>query len=216
MQEIIQWVLENLDYWVVFLFMAIESSFIPFSSEVIVPPAAWLAMTGDKMNIYLVVIVATLGADLGALINYWLARWLGRPVMYKFANSRFGHLCLLDEKKMATAEEYFRKHGSVSTLVGRLVPAVRQLISIPAGIAKMKLGPFLLYTTLGAGLWNSVLALIGCGIYWALPAIKTPAHVAEVAGRYSTEIGWTIFFVVAAAVVWMIYKKYGNKINIEE
>lgn len=173
-------------------------------------------MTGDKMNIYLVVIVATLGADLGALINYWLARWLGRPVMYKFANSRFGHLCLLDEKKMETAEEYFRKHGSVSTLVGRLVPAVRQLISIPAGIAKMKLGPFLLYTTLGAGLWNSVLALIGCGIYWALPAIKTPAHVAEVAGRYSTEIGWTIFFVVAAAVVWMIYKKYGNKINIEE
>ena len=80
----------------------------------------------------------------------------------------------------------------------------------------MKMGPFLLYTTLGAGLWNSVLAVIGCSISWALPDTKTPADVAEVAGRYSTEIGWTIFFVVAAAVVWMIYKKYGNKINIEE
>ena len=173
-------------------------------------------MTGDKMNIYLVVIIATLGADLGALVNYWLARWLGRPVMYKFANSRFGHLCLLDEKKMETAEEYFRKHGTISTLVGRLVPAVRQLISIPAGIAKMKLGPFLLFTTLGAGIWNTVLALIGCGIFWALPDIKTPADVKDVAERYSTEIGWTIFFIVAAVVVWMIYKQYGNKINIEE
>ena len=156
--ELIKWVLENLNYWVVTIFMTIESSFIPFPSEVIVPPAAWKAMTDDSMNIFLVVIFATIGADLGALINYYLARWLGRPIVYKFANSRFGHMCLIDEAKVHHAEEYFRKHGAASTFFGRLIPAVRQLISIPAGLAGMKLGPFLLYTTLGAGIWNTILA----------------------------------------------------------
>lgn len=107
--ELIKWVLENLNYWVVTIFMTIESSFIPFPSEVIVPPAAWKAMTDDSMNIFLVVIFATIGADLGALINYYLARWLGRPIVYKFANSRFGHMCLIDEAKVRHAEEYFRK-----------------------------------------------------------------------------------------------------------
>ena len=159
--ELIKWVLENLNYWVVTIFMTIESSFIPFPSEVIVPPAAWKAMTDDSMNIFLVVIFATIGADLGALINYYLARWLGRPIVYKFANSRFGHMCLIDEVKVHHAEEYFRKHGAASTFFGRLIPAVRQLISIPAGLAGMKLGPFLLYTTLGAGIWNTILALLG-------------------------------------------------------
>ena len=138
--ELIKWVLENLNYWVVTIFMTIESSFIPFPSEVIVPPAAWKAMTDDSMNIFLVVIFATIGADLGALINYYLARWLGRPIVYKFANSRFGHMCLIDEAKVRHAEEYFRKHGAASTFFGRLIPAVRQLISIPAGLAGMKLG----------------------------------------------------------------------------
>ena len=133
--ELIKWVLENLNYWVVTIFMTIESSFIPFPSEVIVPPAAWKAMTDDSMNIFLVVIFATIGADLGALINYYLARWLGRPIVYKFANSRFGHMCLIDEAKVRHAEEYFRKHGAASTFFGRLIPAVRQLISIPAGLA---------------------------------------------------------------------------------
>ena len=113
------------------------------------------------MNIYLVVLFATIGANIGALINYYLAKWLGRPIIYKFANSRFGHMCLIDEAKVQHAEEYFDKHGAVSTFVGRLIPAVRQLISIPAGLARMKLGTFLLYTTLGAGLWNSILAFIG-------------------------------------------------------
>ena len=138
--ELIKWVLENLNYWVVTIFMTIESSFIPFPSEVIVPPAAWKAMTDDSMNIFLVVLFATIGADLGALINYYLARWLGRPIVYKFANSRLGHMCLIDEEKVHHAEEYFRKHGAASTFFGRLIPAVRQLISIPAGLAGMKLG----------------------------------------------------------------------------
>ena len=141
--ELLKWVLENLNYWVVTIFMAIESSFIPFPSEAVVPPAAWKAMADDSMNIFLVVLFATIGADIGALVNYYLARWLGRPIIYKFANSRLGHMCLIDEEKIHHAEEYFRKHGTASTFFGRLIPAVRQLISIPAGLAGMKIGPFL-------------------------------------------------------------------------
>lgn len=157
--ELFRWVLENLNYWVVTLFMAIESSFVPFPSEVVVPPAAWKAMADDSLNIFLVVVFATVGADCGALINYYLAKWLGRPIVYRFADSRIGHLCLIDRAKVEHAEAYFREHGAASTFFGRLVPAVRQLISIPAGLAGMRIDKFLLYTTLGAGAWNSVLAL---------------------------------------------------------
>ena len=164
--ELIKWVLENLNYWVVTIFMTIESSFIPFPSEVY--SAAGCMESDDRWQYELsslFVIFATIGADLGALINYYLARWLGRPIVYKFANSRFGHMCLIDEAKVRHAEEYFRKHGAASTFFGRLIPAVRQLISIPAGLAGMKLGSFLLYTTLGAGIWNTILALLGYFIY---------------------------------------------------
>lgn len=203
--ELFKWVLENLDYWVVTLFMAIESSFIPFPSEVVVPPAAWLAMAEDSMNIVLVVVFATIGADLGALVNYFLARWLGRPIVYKFANSRFGHVCLIDEEKVRHAEEYFRKHGAASTFFGRLVPAVRQLISIPAGLSGMKLGPFLLYTTLGAGLWNVVLALIGYAIY-AMTDLKTTEDVYKLATEYSHQIGYALLGLAAFVVAFLVYK----------
>lgn len=203
--ELFKWVLENLDYWVVTLFMAIESSFIPFPSEVVVPPAAWLAMAEDSMNIVLVVVFATIGADLGALVNYFLARWLGRPIVYKFANSRFGHVCLIDEEKVCHAEEYFRKHGAASTFFGRLVPAVRQLISIPAGLSGMKLGPFLLYTTLGAGLWNVVLALIGYAIY-AMTDLKTTEDVYKLATEYSHQIGYVLLGLAAFVVAFLVYK----------
>ena len=203
--ELFKWVLENLDYWVVTLFMAIESSFIPFPSEVVVPPAAWLAMAEDSMNIVLVVVFATIGADLGALVNYFLARWLGRPLVYKFANSRFGHVCLIDEEKARHAEEYFRKHGAASTFFGRLVPAVRQLISIPAGLSGMKLGPFLLYTTLGAGLWNVVLALIGYAIY-AMTDLKTTEDVYKLATEYSHQIGYVLLGLAAFVVAFLVYK----------
>ncbi len=211
MEEIIRWVLENLNYWVVFIFMAIESSFIPFPSEVIVPPAAWISMHSDKMNFALVIIVATLGANVGALFNYYLAKWLGRPVIYRFANSRMGHLCLLSEEKIRYAEEYFRKHGAASTFFGRLVPAVRQLISIPAGLSGMKMGPFLLYTTLGAGAWNIVLGVIGYAIYKAFPDIQTPEQVAELAKTYSHEIGYAILAVVLVAIGFMVYKQWRKK-----
>ena len=157
----IAWCLENLNYWVIILLMAIESSFIPFPSEVVVPPAAYMAATTGNQNIYLIILSATIGACIGALVNYYLALYLGRPLIYRFVNSRFGHMCLLDQKKVEYAEQYFDKHGATGTFVGRLVPAVRQLISIPAGLARMNIARFLLYTTLGAGIWNAILAVMG-------------------------------------------------------
>lgn len=205
MDILIQWVLEHLSYWVIVIFMAIESSFIPFPSEVIVPPAAWLAAVSGDLNIFLVVLSATLGAVIGALVNYGLALWLGRPIVYAFANSRFGHVCLIDQEKVETAERFFDKHGAVSTFVGRLIPAVRQLISIPAGLARMGLTRFVLFTTLGAGIWNSVLAALGyyCSL---IPGLETKEAVVAKAGEYSHEIGYALFAVVAAIVAFLIYK----------
>lgn len=206
MQSLIDFVLFNLNYWWVFVFMTIESSFIPFPSEVVVPPAAFLSMTPDSpMNILLVVLVATLGADMGALINYYLAKWLGRPIVYKFADSRIGHMCLIDRAKVEHAEAYFREHGAASTFFGRLIPAVRQLISIPAGLAGMPLRSFLLYTTLGAGIWNSVLALLGYIIYRIYPASSTQ-QVADLAKGYSHEIGYVILALAIVVVGVLIYK----------
>lgn len=205
-QGITKWVLDNLSYWVIVLFMAIESSFIPFPSEVIVPPAAWLSATPDSdLNIFLVILSATLGAVIGALVNYALALWLGRPIVYAFANSRFGHMCLIDQEKVETAERFFDKHGAVSTFVGRLIPAVRQLISIPAGLARMGLSRFVLFTTLGAGIWNSVLAALG---YYCsrIPGLETKEQVVELAGKYSHEIGYALFAIVACIVGFLIYK----------
>ena len=206
MQPLIDFVLQNLNYWWVFVFMAVESSFIPFPSEVVVPPAAFLALMDDNpMNIFLVVVVATLGADVGALVNYYLARFLGRPIVYRFADSRLGHMCLIDRAKVEHAEEFFRHHGASSTFFGRLVPAVRQLISIPAGLAGMKLGKFLLYTTLGAAVWNSVLALLGYVIH-TQTSLHTTREVADLAAQYSHEIGYVILLLAVVAVGIIAWK----------
>lgn len=160
--EFFNWFVTHANYWFVFIFMVIESSFIPFPSELVVPPAAYLAMQPDStMNIYAVTIIATAGALVGALVNYYLALWVGRPIVYRFANSRVGHMLLIDEAKVDKAEKYFDDHGAISTFIGRLIPAVRQLISIPAGLARMHLGKFVIFTTLGALVWNSILALLG-------------------------------------------------------
>ena len=147
----IAWCLSHLNYWVITLLMAIESSFIPFPSEIVVPPAAYQAAHGDK-NVFLVIFFATLGALIGAVINYAIAYYLGRPIIYKFANSRIGHMCLIDEHKVHVAEKYFDDHGAVGTIIGRLIPAVRQLISIPAGLARMQFSKFMHYNFIRAGL----------------------------------------------------------------
>lgn len=201
----IQWCLDHLNYWTITLLMAIESSFIPFPSEVVVPPAAWKSASDPSLNVFLVVIVATLGADIGALVNYWLARWLGRPIIYKFANSRIGHLCLIDAPKVERAERYFSEHGAISTFVGRLIPAVRQLISIPAGLARMHVWRFLLYTTLGALTWNSILAAIGYYLS-TIPGIETEEQLLEKVTVYSHEIGYVFIGVGVLIVAYLIYK----------
>ena len=204
--ELFLWVLNNLNYWVITLFMAIESSFIPFPSEVVVPPAAWKAMDPESgMSLILVIVFATIGADIGALINYYLSKWLGRPIIYGFADSRIGHMCLIDRAKVEKAEAFFRKHGAASTFVGRLVPAVRQLISIPAGLSGMHIGKFLLYTTLGAGVWNSVLAVIGWSIY-KYTTYKTTHDVYEQALKYSHEIGYVLLGLAVVIVAFLAYK----------
>ena len=188
--------------------MAIESSFIPFPSEVVVPPAAWLAADPQSgLNVYLVVLFATLGAMIGALINYSLAMWLGRPIIYKFANSRFGHMCLIDEPAVKKAEAYFDERGALSTFIGRLIPAVRQLISIPAGLARMKMSTFLIFTALGAGIWNAILAALG----WYLskvPGIETKQQLIERVTEYSSEIGYFFIALGVFIVGYLIYKAF--------
>lgn len=203
MATLINWCFEHISYWTVALFMAIESSFIPFPSEVVVPPAAYKAAAGE-MNLILVIVVATIGADLGALFNYAIARWLGRPFVYKFANSRLGRLCLVDEEKIRRAEAFFEKYGAVATLTGRLVPVVRQFISVPAGLAKMPLSKFLLYTTVGAGLWNVVLAAIG----WYLHSFVPKEKLLEKVYEYSHAIGYSIAGIVAAALIFLAVKHF--------
>ena len=198
----IAWCLEHLNYWVITLLMAIESSFIPFPSEVVVPPAAYLAASGNGLNVFLVVVCATVGAIVGALVNYFLALYLGRPIVYRFANSRWGHLCLIDEAKVRVAEEYFDRHGAIGTFVGRLVPAVRQLISIPAGLSRMGLGRFVLYTSLGAGLWNSILAAIGYYMASVVPYEELDTKVAE----YAVYLKVAMLALGAAVVFYLVYK----------
>ena len=205
--ELFLWVEAHLNYFWITVLMAIESSFIPFPSEVVVPPAAYFACTeGSNLNIYLVVVFATLGALIGALVNYYLAVWIGHPLVYKFANSRFGHMCLIDEAKVVKAEQYFDKHGAISTFIGRLIPAVRQLISIPAGLARMNLAKFVLYTSLGAGVWNIVLASLGYWLSTFIPKDQLYVQI-EHYNQYLTYFGYGIGVVVVLFILYNAFKK---------
>lgn len=197
----IAWCLSHLNYWVITLLMAIESSFIPFPSEIVVPPAAYQAAHGDK-NVFLVIFFATLGALIGAVINYAIAYYLGRPIIYKFANSRIGHMCLIDEHKVQVAEKYFDDHGAVGTIIGRLIPAVRQLISIPAGLARMQFSKFMLYTFIGAGLWNTILAAIG----YSLASVVRPEELDATVAMYESPIKIAMVLIGIAIVAYLIWK----------
>ena len=209
-ETITSWYAAHMNYASITALMTIESSFIPFPSEVVIPPAVYVASeptsalcaTGNYLvDVALIVLFGTIGAMLGAVINYLLSMWLGRPIIYKFADSRVGHLLLLSSEKVQKAENYFNDHGKVSTFIGRLIPGIRQLISIPAGLAKMHFGQFMLYTFLGAFLWNTVLALLGY-----------IAHgQADLINQYSHELSIIILALVGVIVVYyigkMVYKR---------
>jgi membrane protein DedA with SNARE-associated domain len=163
-QTLFDWYMANLNYFTVGLLMLIESTFLPLPSEIVIPFAAYKAGQGD-LNVFAVVFAGTVGALCGSLINYALAYYLGRPLVYKFADSKVGNMFLLSKEKVVHAEEYFIRNGRTSTFIGRLVPGIRHLISIPAGLAKMNLRDFILYTFVGAGIWNIILAIIGYYLY---------------------------------------------------
>ncbi len=199
------WYANNMNYWSITALMTVESSFIPFPSEVVIPPAVYVAneTTSDLhvtdsyfLNVLLIVLFGTIGALLGAIINYFLAVLLGRPVIHAFADSKLGRLCLLSSAKIQKAEDYFNKHGKVATFIGRLIPGIRQLVSIPAGLARMNFGIFLLYTFLGAGIWNIVLAALG---YFA-------NGQKEMIDKYSHELSIIILAILGLAVVYWVVK----------
>jgi membrane protein DedA with SNARE-associated domain len=150
----------NMSYFSIIILMTLESSIFPVPSELVVPPAAYLASSG-QLNIFLVIACSVLGSLMGALFNYFLAFFLGRPILYKFVNSKIGKIFLLSEKRLQKAEEYFKKNGEISTFIGRLIPGVRHLISLPAGLAKMKIKNFLFFTFIGSLIWTSILAILG-------------------------------------------------------
>lgn len=196
-QKVEKWYEGNMNYTSITILMAVESSFIPFPSEVVIPPAAYIASKPDShLNIFLVVLFGTLGALIGAFINYFMASWLGRPIMYRLADSKVGKLLLLSSDKIKKAEEYFNNHGKISTFIGRLIPGIRQLISLPAGLARMNLFSFALYTALGAIVWNVILALVGY-----------IAHgQADLINEYSHELSVIILVLLALVVLFYLVK----------
>lgn len=209
--QFFQWFVDNANYMFVFVFMVIESSFVPFPSEVVVPPAAYLACTntgaGSDMNIFMVVVFATLGALVGAFINYFIALWIGRPVVYAFADSRVGHMLMINREKVEKAEAYFDKHGAISTFIGRLIPAIRQLISIPAGISKMNIGQFALFTSLGALVWNGVLAALG---YW-LSITVSPDQLFVKVEEYNRYLTWGGYALAAVCLIFILWNAFKPK-----
>ncbi|HBE43035.1 MAG TPA: hypothetical protein DDW27_17890 [Bacteroidales bacterium] len=196
-QSVVDWYMVNLNYITVALLMAIESSFVPFPSEVVIPFAAYKAAQGG-LNVFGVVIAGTLGALTGALFNYYLSLYLGRPLVYKFAESKIGRILLLSKDKVQHAENYFVKNGNSSTFVGRLVPAVRQLISIPAGLSKMNIRNFILYTTAGAGIWNIILAVIGYFIY-------------DIRDKIFPYIEYILYFLGTFFIIYLVFKALKNR-----
>lgn len=206
--NIISTLLNNLNYGTILFLMLLESTVIPVPSELVVTPAAYHAANGS-LNIFLIILYATIGADLGASINYFVARYVGRPVIYKFANSKWGHICLLNQEKVEKSEKYFDDHGIAATLTGRFVPVIRHLISIPAGLARMNYGKFILFTTIGAGGWHTILALLG----WYMHAIVPEDQLYDKIEEYAEYIKLIILALVIIAVIYFAVKHMINKKN---
>ena len=198
--------LGNLNYTTVFILMMLESTVIPVPSELVVSPAAYHAAAGN-LDMMLVILFATLGADLGATINYVAGYYLGRPIIYRFANSKWGKMCLLNQEKVEHSEKYFDNHGMVATITGRLIPGISHLISIPAGLAKMNYWKFLLYTTIGAGVWNCILAALG----WYLHTIVPEEQLHDKILEYGEYIKWIIIVLVIIAIAYFAIRRFIKK-----
>lgn len=183
--------MENITYPTVLFLMTLESTFIPVPSELVVPPAAWKAAQGE-MHVLLVVLFATLGCILGALINYFLAKTLGRKIIYSLVDTKIAHMLFIDRHSMEKSENFFIRYGKSSTFIGRLVPGIRHLISIPAGVAQMDIRDFIFYTALGSAIWNGILAALGFFLYTQQEILK----------KYYRDIS------IAALVVFIIFLLY--------
>ena len=197
--KIEHWYEQNMNYGSITLLMAAESSILPVPSELVIPPAVYIALKPESnLNVFLVILFGTIGALIGATVNYFLlGMLLGRTVMYRFANSKIGHLLLLSGEKLQKAENYFNAHGKISTFVGRFIPVVRHFISIPAGFSKMNFAAFAIFTFIGAGLWNCCLALLGYLAHGQSDIIQEYAH----------ELSIGIVVVTLLVVIYFIVKK---------
>ena len=194
-QSLADWYMQHMNYYTITLLMAIESSFVPLPSEIVIPPAIWKAASGE-LNMYLVVLFATFGAILGAMFNYVMARWLGRVIVYSLAESKVGRLFLLNRAKVEHAEAYFNRHGKSSTFIGRLIPGVRHLISIPAGLSKMNIKQFVLYTAIGSGIWHIILASLSYYLYSQQDLLM----------KYMHELSYILLVCGVLFVVYLIWK----------
>lgn len=210
----------SIGYFGIFALMTIESSIIPFPSEIIMIPAGYLVFEG-KMNIYLAILSGVLGSIFGALINYYIAIRFGRKFL-----DRYGKYFLISQKTIRKSEIFFQKHGSMSTFTGRLLPAIRQYISIPAGISRMNLAKFIIFTTLGAGIWVSILVIFGYYLGVSLEInlndlvgafFETQKNVIQNSIKYQFKIlSYTIIGIVVIVGICYIYfqiKKNKNKNN---
>ena len=190
--------------------MLLESTVIPVPSELVVAPAAYHSAAGN-LDIWLVILFSTLGANAGASINY-LAGWLlGRPVIWRFADSKLGKLCMLSHEKIEKSEAYFNNHGMVATITGRLIPGIRHLISIPAGLAKMHYWKFLLYTTIGAGAWNCILATMGWYLHTIVPEDQLHDKILEYGEYIKLVIAALVVIAIAYFTIKWFMKRKSNK-----
>ncbi len=207
MSAFIQWCLAHLNYYTVLFLMTLESTVFPIPSEIVVPPAAYHAAATGELNVFLLILFATIGACLGATINYTVSLFVGKPIVYAFADSKVGHLFLLSKEKVQRAERYFNAHGAISTFIGRLIPVIRHLISIPAGLAKMPYGRFLAFTALGASIWNCFLAALG----YYLQRIIPEDQLVDTVTKYSHEVGYGLFALVVLAIAYLVIKSKRKK-----
>jgi membrane protein DedA with SNARE-associated domain len=200
LHQFVVWLVNTVGQWGypgIVMLMALESSFFPFPSEVVIPPAADLA-AGGKMNIGMVVLCGTLGSLLGAVFNYWIARKFGRPFFVKY-----GRYLLVSPKSLEKADRFFERHGHISTFIGRLLPGIRQYISLPAGLARMNIFVFCAATVLGAGIW--VLALAGMGYWFG----RNEQIVLQ-------NLRWVTLFLVAGCglLVFFYWRKWQSRLRL--